>query len=70
MFGPELGTYFGGAVEEPKGDELLTSFLREFLDSIDPVELETRALQHLGGLEGEHSVGSAFLLELKRMAGA
>ena len=49
-------------------DEIAVSAVNDFLASVDPEELEVRALAMLGGLEGEESVGSAMLKTLREMA--
>lgn len=41
--------------------------VRDFLDSIDPMALDSAALEWMGGLGGP-TVGEAFLMALKRMA--
>ncbi len=41
--------------------------IADFLDAIDPQELEQAALEHVGGFGGP-STGEAFLLALKKMA--
>lgn len=50
-------------------DDIATSAVRDFLLSVDPGELEARALSMLGGLQGEESVGSAMLRTLRELAG-
>lgn len=50
-------------------DEIAVSAVRDFLASVDPQELEMRALSMLGGLVGEESLGSAVLATLRELAG-
>lgn len=50
-------------VRTPKGLSIM-----EFLEAIDPEELAAAALQVSGGLAGP-TVGEAFLIALKTMAG-
>ena len=50
-------------------EQVVDDILRGFLSSIDPGELEVRALSLLGGLEGEESVGAAVIRTLREMAG-
>lgn len=70
MIGPELGEVLTGPVlDAVVVDEIAISAVRDFLDSVDPAELEVRALERLGGLEGVDSVGVAMLNTLKEIAG-
>lgn len=66
MLGPEMGLL---GLNDKVVDEIAISAVRDFLDSIDPAELEVRATSLLGGLVGEESVGSAMLKTLREMAG-
>lgn len=49
-------------------DQIATSAVSQFLDSVDPTELEVRAAGLLGGLQGEDTLGSAVLKVLREMA--
>ena len=75
MIGPEMGLLqqLGRTnlqrLPESVVDEIATDAVQQFLASVDPIELEVRALSMLGGLEGEDSVGDAMLKVLHEMAG-
>ena len=74
MNGPELGGLLLGepapmVVTDQVVDDIATSAVRDFLNSVSPQELEVRALSLLGGLEGDNSVGAAMLQTLREMAG-
>ena len=68
MIGPELGALLTEDLSTPPSEDPVRDLLLDFLDAINPAELEVRALANLGGLEGGESVGECFLTALKEYA--